>query len=113
MEIARPVRYPKLYPWFVLLASLDVVLTWMLLGLGGREANMLAAQIITGAGLTGAVALKAASVLTVVLICEVVGRRHDQAGRRLAFAAVGLSALPVAIGAAGLVEYGVMMARSM
>ncbi len=108
MTIAHPLRYPRVYPWFVLLAALDVALTWMLLGLGGREANAVAAMVISGAGLAGAVALKTFSVLTVLLICEVVGRRSDPAGRRLALASVGLSGVPVAVGAFALLEYAVM-----
>ncbi len=111
MLIAQPVRYPRLYPWFLLLASLDVAVTWMLLGLGGREANIIAEQVISGAGLPGAIALKAASVLTVLLICEVVGRHHDRLGRRLAATAVGLTSLPVALGAMALLEYVVVFVR--
>lgn len=111
MVAAHPIRYPRVYPWLVLLATLDVALTWMLLGLGGREANALAEMVIAGAGLTGAVALKAFSLLTVLLICEIIGRRSDRAGRRLALASVGLSVVPVAVGAFALAEYAVLVSR--
>ncbi len=110
MLIAQPVKYPRVYPWFLVLASLDVTLTWMLLGVGGREANIIASEVIAGAGLSGAIALKAVSVLTVLLICEVIGRRHDRAGRRLALTAVGLSAVPVALATVALAQYAAVFA---
>lgn len=103
--LAAPVRYATWYPWFVLLASLDVMLTWTILRLGGREANVIAEQVIDAFGLPGAIALKFGSVIVVVLVCEYVGRQADRAGRRLAATAVALSVVPVLIGAGVLVEY--------
>lgn len=108
--LAAQVRYGSWYPWFVLLASLDVMLTWILLSLGGREANVVAERVIEAAGLPGAVGLKFASVTVVVLACEAVGRRADRAGRRLAATAVAVSTLPVLVGAWALAEYAWLVA---
>ena len=44
------------------------------------------------------VALKYATVVVVLIVCEIVGRRHAKVGRRLAVTAVILSALPVGLG---------------
>ena len=107
----QPVLYPAWYPWFVALAGLDVVLTSHLLGLGGREVNVIAHQVISAAGLPGALVLKFATVTLVVVICEVVGRRSLSAGRRLAAIAVGLNTVPVVVGASLLAEYSALMAQ--
>jgi hypothetical protein len=109
--LRQPLLYPAWYPWFVGLAALDVVFTGMLLGLGGREVNLVAKKLIETAGMPGAIALKFATVALVVVICEVVGRRSLPAGRRLAAAAVALNSLPVVVGGILLAEYSVLVAQ--
>jgi hypothetical protein len=91
------VLYPNLYVWFVLLAALDVMFTWVVLYLGGWEANKLAAWVIERGDLPGTVSFKFVLVILVVGVCEVVGRRKDRLGRRLAQWAVALTALPVVL----------------
>jgi hypothetical protein len=107
--LRQPLLYPAWYPWFVALAALDVVFTGALLGVGGSEVNVIARKVIGAAGLPGALALKFATVIIVVLICEFVGRRSPSAGRRLAAVAVVLNFVPVAVGAALLAEYAALM----
>jgi hypothetical protein len=96
----RPVLYPNHYAWFVLFSALDILLTHTILArfgaYGGRELNSIADWVIKQFGLWGAIGLKFATVIFVVLICEVVGRKSAASGRRLAWAVVGLSILPVA-----------------
>jgi hypothetical protein len=91
----RAVRYPNCYAWFVLLASLDLMLTWAVLHLGGLEMNHVADAVIRRWDLPGLVAFKFAIVALVIGICEVVGHRHDATGRRLAEWAVALTSVPV------------------
>lgn len=86
-------RYPVLYVWFVVVSSADIVLTWLVLGLGGREINPVAAAVIDHWGLPGAIAFKFSLMLMVIVLCEVIGRTRDSTARRLAGWSVGVSAL--------------------
>lgn len=91
--------YPNHYAWYVLAGTLDVLVTFVIVSyLGGGEANALARRILERHGWMGMVALKYSTVLVVLLVCEFVGRRHANVGRRLAVTAVILSALPVGLG---------------
>ena len=101
-EIKRPVLvrrllYPGVYIWYVVLASFDIILTWIILNLGGREENALANWIFKHGGLVGAVIFKFATVVLVVVICEFVGRQRDKTGRRVAEWAIALTAIPVVV----------------
>jgi hypothetical protein len=93
----RHVLYPNTYLWLVLASSLDIMLTWVVLHLGGYEANGLAAVALANHGLPGLVAFKFAFVTLVIVICETVGRRHPSAGRKLAVAAVAITCFPVVL----------------
>ena len=102
IEIKRPVLvrrllYPGVYLWYVVLASSDIILTWIILSLGGREENALANWIFEHGGLVGAVVFKFAMVVLVVIICEFVGRHRDKTGRRVAEWAIALTAIPVVV----------------
>jgi len=104
----RALLYPNIYVWYVFLASLDVMLTFLILSdlfseidvyaePRGSELNPLADWITQVAGLPGVIAFKFALVILVVCICEVVGRRRHETGRRLAKWAVAISAIPVVV----------------
>ncbi len=95
--------YPKAYKWFVLFSAADVVLTWLILQLGGTEVNVIADTVIATGGLRAILIYKFSLAVTVVLICEVIGRRRPRTGRRLASVAVAVAALPVVISIAQLV----------
>lgn len=89
-------RYPDAYVWLVLVSALDIMLTMIVLvALDGFEVNPIAADVIERLGYTWAIVFKFAIVVFVIVICEVIGRRDDRAGRRLARAAVVINALPV------------------
>lgn len=94
--------YPQAYTWYVFLSALDLMLTWVILHLGGREVNVLADWVIARFNLPGLVAFKFLLVVLVVILCELVGRRRPGTGRRLARWAVVLSAVPVLVAAAHL-----------
>lgn len=93
--LSRPVLYPRVYPWLLLLAAMDVMLTWLILELGGSELNAIADRVIQAAGLPGMLALKFSTILVVVGICEVVGRRSERAGLGLAGTATAITSVPV------------------
>lgn len=83
----RQVLYPNRYAWFILFSALDIMLTHRILNdfahVGGRELNTLADWVIKNFGLWGAILLKTLSVLTVILICEYIGRRNPRVASRL------------------------------
>lgn len=101
----RPVLYPAMYPWLVLVASLDVMLTWVCLSLGGMEFNPIAARFIDVGGLAGALLLKFTCVIVVVCVCEIVGRQRELLARRLANGAIVLNSVPVTAALAQLSLY--------
>lgn len=101
----RAVLYPDIYVWFVLLASLDIMLTWVILWLGGHEVNVFANWIIRFGGLPGMAAFKFGCVVLFITICEVVGRRRENLGRPLALWAVVLNAVPVLVALVHLASF--------
>lgn len=111
-QLGRQGMYPALYPWVVGMACLDVVLTCIVLGVGGREANAVARGVIGVAGVPGMILLKAVAVAAVLAICEYVGRRRPGLGRRLAECAVGANTAAVAMGCAFMVLYWVELGRA-
>ncbi|MBN2448274.1 MAG: hypothetical protein JXO22_16225 [Phycisphaerae bacterium] len=92
------VLYPQIYLWYVLFASLDIMVTWVVLHFGGAEVNPAGQWVIARYNLAGLVVYKFALVMFVILICEIVGRRRERMGHRLAEWAVAITAIPVVIG---------------
>ena len=91
-----PALYENAYTWLVLVSALDIMLTWIVLLLGGREVNGVAKWVIERFDVAGVVAFKFSIVVFVVGLCEIIGRRNSAAGRRLAIASVALTCVPVA-----------------
>jgi hypothetical protein len=100
------VVFPKGYVWFVFISAMDVMLTWVVLHLGGREVNALADRIIWRFGLPGLVVYKFALVILVVAICEVVGRRKHETARQLLSVGIMLTCMPVVLALALLALHG-------
>lgn len=103
--VGRSIAYGRLYFWYILLATLDLVTTVIILNLGGREANAIANMVLQAAGPAGLLVLKYASVMVVVCICEFVALRKPGLGRFVAVTAIALSAFPVAVGWAQLAAH--------
>ncbi|HWP39344.1 MAG TPA: DUF5658 family protein [Tepidisphaeraceae bacterium] len=93
----KQVLFPDGYVWFVFFSALDIMLTWVVLHAGGREANVLADRIIWRFGLPGLVAYKFALVVVVILICETVGRRKRETARKLLSVGIMLTCMPVVL----------------
>jgi hypothetical protein len=102
--LRRPALYPDLYTWYVLVSALDILFTWRILCAGGNEVNAVADWIITRHDVPGLATFKFLTVVVVVLICEIVGRRRYETGAKLARWAVVLSTFPVVVGAAHLLR---------
>ena len=96
-----PLRYPGTYTLFVLLAALDVILTFLIVWNEGSDAefNVVARAVIDHLGLPGATLFKFGLVVFIVIMCEVIGRRRDKTGRKLAEWSAAVTAIPVAVAA--------------
>ncbi|GJQ29812.1 MAG: hypothetical protein HBSAPP03_16960 [Phycisphaerae bacterium] len=94
------VLYPTQYVWYIFASTLDILMTYAIIWkLGGREVNAVARHFIEHyGGHWGLIILKYLTVVLVVAICESVGRRNGLLGRRLAVAAIIISAFPVGYG---------------
>ncbi|MGQ0629356.1 MAG: DUF5658 family protein [Phycisphaerales bacterium] len=92
-----PALFPNHYAWLLLVGALDVMLTYVVLRLGGIELNGLAARAIESAGHWGLVAIKFSAAAVVVLLCEAVGRRQRLSGRRLSEWAIAIWSFPVVV----------------
>ncbi len=95
----RAVLYPSAYGWYVFLSAIDLMFTWIILHVDGREMNAIADWVISRYNVRGLILYKFLIVMTVVTICETVGRANAGLGAKLARWAVLLSAFPVIIGA--------------
>ena len=87
--------FPFEYLLFVAVSAMDLMLTGLILSLGGWEVNPVAQVVLLMSGEPGIVGFKFTIVVLVVVMCETVGRRHAVKGRRLSRAAVAISAAPV------------------
>lgn len=97
-----PALYQNHYVWYLLASSLDIMVTYAIVfKFGGREVNTVANHLLQQFGHWGLIGLKFATVIIVVAICEILGRKNFVLGRRVATAAIVISALPVG---AGLVQ---------
>ena len=93
----RRVLYPNIYVWFVFLAALDIMMTWIVLWRGGREVNVMAHWVLNRWGLPGMVTFKFILVVFIIVVCEYIGRRKYDGGRSLARWAVALNIIPVVL----------------
>lgn len=98
----QPVLYPDEYTWLLLVSAMDLMLTWLILQLGGREVNPVANAVLRMGGFGGMIVFKFAAVVVFVLACEAVGRMQWGRGRSLARVAVGISAVPIVVSLAQL-----------
>ena len=90
-------RYQNAYVWLILVSALDVMLTLLVVVLWptGYEVNPVAAAVIEVMGFGWAIVFKFATIVLVVVLCEVIGRKSDRVGRRLSHFAVALNSIAV------------------
>ncbi len=93
--IERPMRYGLTCLALIVLATLDIILTAIVLNDGGAEANPIANTVINNHGMWGMVLFKFALVTCFILLCEEVGRRQPHVGKRLAQVGIGISSIPI------------------
>lgn len=107
MMVREPVLYPRLYPWLILMASVDVLLTWHILSpaQGGIELNPIAAHVIGAGGMTAATFFKFGTVMFVMWASEVIGRQSVGTGRRVLWVALACHVVVLSIAAGQLAAY--------
>ncbi|MBX3389915.1 MAG: hypothetical protein KF691_10730 [Phycisphaeraceae bacterium] len=103
-----PILYPKTYAVFLLVAAMDVICTWIVLSLGGREINALANMFLQRWDVHGLLALKFGVCVMVLLTCEFIGRRKPMTAARLVMAAIVLNCFPVVVGTAQVAGFLMM-----
>lgn len=90
--------HPNRYAWFVLMSALDILLTHSILhhfaDFGGRELNTIADWVIQKFDIWGAIGLKFLTVVVVIAVCEIVGRRKPRVGSGLVTTVLVLSVVP-------------------
>ncbi|MCZ6835138.1 MAG: DUF5658 family protein [Planctomycetota bacterium] len=93
-----PMRYPRAYVWLIFISAIDIICTWIILVKHeGNEANPIVAWVIENFGSTGMIVFKFSLMIFVIVICEIVGRKKDRTGMRLAWTGVAISALPLMV----------------
>ena len=105
--------YPRAYAWVLTVAVLDVVVTSLVLGTGGKETNALARWAIDQAGVAGMVAVKATTLTLVLLICQYLARHRPIAGLRIVGFALAANSLAVVFGLIYLTEYSIVLLQWM
>lgn len=103
MPLREPILFPRMYWAYIVLAAMDVLLTALILKVGGHELNAVGRAAFAWAGLFGATMLKFTTVTVVLLACEYAERAKPDAGRLIVYAAVSISTVPVMM---GLMEIG-------
>ena len=88
-------RYPWAYLALVAVSAMDVVMTAIILAIGGNEVNPVASLVIDHWGMTGAIPFKFGLTLFIIIVCEEAGRKKPRDGRNLLVLAIVVSAMPV------------------
>lgn len=88
-------QFPSAYLWFILLSSIDIMMTWLILALGGQELNVLAQAVIQHFGLVGMILFKFALVLFVIIMCEIIGRKEHPTAKKLILISIIITCIPI------------------
>lgn len=75
---------------------LDIMLTWVIMHLGGTEVNPIANAAIAALGHWGLILIKLASIITVVAVLQILAQRNNEHARQLATVAIAIAAFPPA-----------------
>ena len=93
--LTRHMRYPNAYVWLLLVSSMDIMMTWVILLVGGAEVNPLARWIIDKHQLPVMIVYKFALIVFFICICEIVGTLRDRTGSLLSKVSVAIGGVPV------------------
>lgn len=92
----RNLLYPNAYVLLLILSAMDVMLTWMIIRLGGSEVNPIADGVIDLWGLNGMIVYKFVLIAAFISMCESVGSLREPAGRSLSRVSLLIASVPVA-----------------
>jgi len=101
-------QFQKHHVALVVLSTLDVMLTWTILAMGGMEVNAVAARVIETFGHMGMTAYKFLIVAFVIALIEIVGRRRLSTGHKLADVCVAIASFPITVSLTQLVVVPLM-----
>ncbi len=74
-------QYAAAYLWFVIASALDLIVTGLILHVGGAELNGLANMILATGGMAAMIVYKFCLVVLIVIVNEQIGRlRYGTAG---------------------------------
>lgn len=96
--LRRDLLFARFYLWFIAASAFDIVMTALVLSIGGYEANPMANFVIARFGLHGAMAYKFALAILVICCCETIGRRDPRTGRAIAGFAIIMPAIAAVLG---------------
>ncbi|MCB9854001.1 MAG: hypothetical protein H6819_12945 [Phycisphaerales bacterium] len=96
--LRRDLLFARFYLWFIAASAFDIVMTALVLSIGGYEANPMANFVIARFGLHGALAYKFALAILVIFCCEIIGRRDRRTGRAVAGFAIVMPAMAAVLG---------------
>ncbi len=96
--LRRDLRFARYHLWFITASALDIVMTAVVLSIGGREANPVADFVISRFGMHGALAFKFTLAVLVIVFCEIIGQADDRKGRFVARTAICVPASAAALG---------------
>ncbi|MEM1108863.1 MAG: DUF5658 family protein [Planctomycetota bacterium] len=91
----REMRFPWLYAGIIVAGTLDIILTAIILALGGKEANPLANAVLQTHGFEGMILFKYLVVGLVILACEFIADRNRRKALSLAVILVVIHSFPV------------------
>ena len=86
---------PMAYRWIAIGGTLDILLTGVILSLGGYEANPIANAILMQYGFAGMVIFKYFVIALVIIGCEIVARHELKSAGRLAVVLIVIHFSPV------------------
>lgn len=89
--LRSPMRMPRSHVALLAAATMDILITWWILSLGGSEANPIARHVIEHWSLAGTILFKFSLTLFVMLVCEYIAEHQDRTARRLMTAAIAIS----------------------
>ena len=90
-----PLLLPSHYFWYLLVSSMDLMLTWLILGLGGHEVNAIADRVLQVHGFPGLIIYKFTLVIAVILFCEQIGRMDLKKAKQVLVFAIAVTSIPV------------------
>jgi Domain of unknown function (DUF5658) len=96
--LRRDLIFARYHLWFIAASALDIVMTALVLSIGGYEANPVAGFVIHRFGMHGALAYKFTLAVLVIVFSEIIGRTDLRKGRFVARTAIAVPTFAALLG---------------